>query len=129
MIWVDEYDLSCSMRYNSCHFVHPLLIYGYDDNKEIYNVWFFDINNGFRTVEITQKEIEIAMFDATIYYMSGSTEAIILSLVSIFQVSLVFPRLPFNINVFISHLRDYLYGMNNIFTERYSSIKPEFCKK
>ncbi|MBS5843458.1 MAG: hypothetical protein KIC77_08255 [Clostridiales bacterium] len=101
MIWVDEYDISCSMRYNSLHYVHPLLIYGYDDDKEIYNVWFFDINNGFRTVEIKQKEIEIAMFDAAIYYMSGSTEATISSLVSIFQVSPVFPKLPFNINVLL----------------------------
>lgn len=129
MIWVDEYDLSCSMRYNSRHFVHPLLIYGYDNDKEIYNVWFFDINRGFRTVEIPQKEIEIAMFDAGIYYMDGSTAATISSLVNIFHVSPVLPKLPFNINVFVRHLRDYLYGVNNIFTERYSSIKPEFGKK
>lgn len=129
MIWVDEYDLSCSMRYNSWHFVHPLLIYGYDNDKEIYNVWFFDINRGFRTVEIPQKEIEIAMFDAGIYYMDGSTAATISSLVNIFHVSPVLPKLPFNINVFVRHLRDYLYGVNNIFTERYSSIKPEFGKK
>ncbi len=129
MIWVDEYDLSCSIRYNNSHYVHPLLIYGYDDDKEIYNVWFFDINNGFRTVEIKQKEMEIAILDAAIYYMRGGTEVIISSLVNIFQVLTVLPKLPFNINVFISHLRDYLFGINNIFTERYSLIKPEFCKR
>ena len=127
MFWVDEYDLSCSIRYNKQHFVHPILIYGYDNEKEIYNAWFFDINSGYRAVEISYNDMDKAIHDVNEYYMhGGSPEAVALT-VNIFQVYTSFPKLPFDISVFLQSLKDYLYAQNNTMTKWYCLIRPEYC--
>ena len=129
MFWVDEYDLPCSMRHKKQHFVHPILIYGYDNDKKIYNAWFFDINSGYRTDVISYNDMDKAIYNVNEYYMyGGSPEAIALT-VNIYQVYTLFPKLPFNISIFLRHLKDYLYAQNDTMTKWYSLIRPEYCRQ
>lgn len=34
-IWVDEIAISPSIRYKRRHFVHPMMVYGYDEERQI----------------------------------------------------------------------------------------------
>lgn len=129
MLWVDEYDLPCSIRKGKSHFVHPILVYGYDDESEIYNAWFFDINGGYRTVEIAYRDMTIALYDVKEYYTHEGLFEAVSHTVYLLRVNKIFPRLPFDITIFLRQLKDYLYAQNNAMTKWYSLIRPEYCRR
>ena len=123
--WVDEYNLPCSIRYQKQHFVHPIIVYGYDDRKKIFNAWFFDIGRGYRTVEILQQDFINAVDDVKDHYQEGGTDESINQTIAIYGVYASFPALPFNLEVFLSQLKDYLYGQNNSLLQWYTLGRPE----
>lgn len=84
--WVDEYNLPCSIRYQKQHFVHPIIVYGYDDRKKIFNAWFFDIGRGYRTVEILQQDFINAVDDVKDHYQEGGSDESINQTIAIYGV-------------------------------------------
>ena len=73
-VWVDEFALPQSIRYNKNHFVHPLMVYGYDDTQRVVFGVFFDINKGQVLAEINYQDFfnETATLNKT--YQYGGTE-------------------------------------------------------
>ena len=125
-IWADEYNLSCSARFQKYHFVHPIIVYGYDNEKAVFNTWFFDILKGYRAVEINQEDFENAIENVHQHYLEGGRNDETLSkTVMVFKVSDTIPSLPFNLQVFISQLKDYLYSQNNDLLKWYTLSRPQ----
>lgn len=124
-IWVDEFDLPCSIRYKNSHFVHPIIVYGYDSNNKIYNAWFFDIEKGYRAVEILQRDFMKAVEDVKVNYLNGGTDASLCFTIGVFHIYNDVPKFPFNLQIFLSQLKDYLYGKNNYLLQRYNLKRAE----
>lgn len=56
-MWVDFFSIPISINYDQSHFVHPVIIYGYDLNKNTFNLLFLDLNRGLVTGEINEQDL------------------------------------------------------------------------
>ena len=109
-IWVDEYHIPGTARYGEYHFVHTILIYGYDDDKRIFYANHFNIDQGVIKLEIDYEILCQSFFDVKNYYMYGGGD------ITFTESILCFKYLPravysaFNLNAFAFQLRDYLFS-------------------
>lgn len=65
-ILVDEYYLSCKPAYKEWHFIHQSLIYGYDDDRECFQVLGFSRAGDYRKIEMSFNEVEEAFYNSSI---------------------------------------------------------------
>ena len=56
-LYVDEYYISCKEAYMSSHFHHQALIYGFDDERRIFNAIAFDKSGHFAKLEYPYDEV------------------------------------------------------------------------
>ena len=109
VLWVDEFYLSASSRrYNVSHFVHPLIVYDYNEETDQYNVIFFDITKGQVFINIDADELSVAMSSVSTYYEYGADFGAIKNSLSIYKPSSTFKG-EYHLNVFIKNLSHYLY--------------------
>ena len=111
-IWVDEYHIPGTARYQKEHFVHTILIYGYDDECEIFNALHFNPEHGVIDLNIAYCAMFCAFFDIKNHYRNGGgaitlTESIISCKYS--------PRAihsKYDIHSFMFALREYVFAQN-----------------
>lgn len=118
-VWVDEYELPCSIRYKSEHFVHPLIIYGASNDFSVFYAIFFNINKGNIFVEICYNDLINALNLVRDYYEYGGTiDAICTSIMdcSVIKTN----RGDFHLDVFIDQLNDYICSKCNSSMEWYT---------
>lgn len=122
-IWVDELYIPCSVRYNKCHFVHPLMIYGYDEDAQMLKAVFFNSAKGQQLVDIRYQDIVEATSSLDEFYQSGGTDgAIKEAAVSIFMPPYV--KGIFHIDVFTKQLSNYICCCTEDCTEWYTTSRP-----
>ena len=124
VLWVDEYYLSVSIRYNTHHFVHPLIVFGYNIEKEQYNTIFFDIMKGQVILGIDSNELFCAVFGVKKYYMHGSNIDALTTTLSVFMPKTEIKG-EFHLDVFIKNLSQYLCCENDHGTEWYDTQRKE----
>lgn len=56
-IYLDEYYISAKSSYNTSHFRHQSLIYGFDDEKKIFNAVAFDKTDHYAQLEYSYSEV------------------------------------------------------------------------
>lgn len=56
-LYVDEYYISCKGAYMNYHFHHQALIYGFDDDKRVFNAIAFDKSGHFAELEYQYDEV------------------------------------------------------------------------
>lgn len=56
-LYVDEYYISCKKAYMNYHFHHQALIYGFDDERRIFNAIAFDKSGHFAKLEYPYDEV------------------------------------------------------------------------
>lgn len=56
-LYVDEYYISCKKAYMNYHFHHQALIYGFDDDKRVFNAIAFDKSGHFAELEYKYNEV------------------------------------------------------------------------
>ena len=56
-LYVDEYYISCKKAYMNYHFHHQALIYGFDDDKRVFNAIAFDKSGHFAELEYRYDEV------------------------------------------------------------------------
>ena len=57
-LYVDEYYISCKSAYQNNHFHHQALIYGFDDDRRVFNAIAFDTSKHFAELEYGYDEVE-----------------------------------------------------------------------
>lgn len=105
-VWVDEFALPQSIRYNNNHFVHPLMVYGYDDTKRVLFCVFFDINKGQVLTEIAYQDFLNATSTLNKTYQYGGTEDAIKKTVLVCDLPEQIKGV-FHIDVFAQQLSNY----------------------
>lgn len=123
IVWVDEYEVSCSYRYKKQHFVHPHVIYGYDDDIRNFEILFFDIQRGQVFRDIPYSELERAVYNVGQYYLEGGTESALTDTLYVFAPTNLIKH-DFDLTIFSSQLRDYLCCNTNPLTEWYTLCRP-----
>ena len=63
-LYVDEYYISCKEAYMNYHFHHQALIYGFDDQRKIFNAIAFDKSGHFAELEYKYDEVITAYTEA-----------------------------------------------------------------
>ena len=121
-LWVDEMYIPCSVRYNRCHFVHPLMIYGYDDEKQIIKTVFFDILSGQILVDISYQDIILATLDLALFYNIGGSNHTLDETALVYELS---PHLKsnFHLEVFAQQLCNYICCETDPGWEWYTSCR------
>lgn len=119
--YIDRYHITTNDYYKQYHFVHPLMITGYDD-KEGFICIDFDPRHGPLKVIISYDEFDIAFADCEKYYDCGAYADILKEIAICIKLNNSFiasgnskrrqyAHYTFSINRFISELHDYLYGV------------------
>ncbi|REK77603.1 hypothetical protein [Paenibacillus paeoniae] len=63
--YVDEYYIPNSISNGVHHFSHDLMVFGYDRNRQIYNIAIFDKNRQFSFQEVTFENFSLAYYNDT----------------------------------------------------------------
>ncbi len=122
-VWVDEYFLPCSSRFGKYHFVHPLMIFGYDDERRKVNSIFFDIGKGQVVVDISFEHLREAVKGVKDFYHLGGSEVSINNTVS--SCGYIETRKnDFQLEIFVDQLCNYLYSTNDRYMEWYTLSRP-----
>ena len=84
---MDEIFIPSSIRYQQNNFVHPMLVYGYDEDKQVVKSVFFDILRGNVLVDMHYQSIVEATSCLDQYYLYGGTECAITATVASYCMS------------------------------------------
>ena len=122
-IWVDEISIPNSMRYQKEHFVHPLMIYGYDLEQHICKTVFFDIRKGQVLIDIDYQDLIKATALVNQFYHYGGTDEAINKTISSYKLSNCVKGC-FHLDVFLRQLSNYLCCKSEHCTEWYTLSRP-----
>lgn len=106
-IWVDEIYLPASDKYQANHFVHPLMVYGYDSEKEIIKAVFFNAYKGQILVDIHYQHIINATADLENYYLHGGSDVSLKATATSYCLS-PYIKSTFHLEVFSQQLKNYI---------------------
>lgn len=121
-IWVDEKHIPASNKYLSKHFVHPLMVYGYDKENEIVKAVLFNAYKGQILVNINYQDMINATTDLDKYYMLGGSDVALKTTASAYCLS-PYIKSEFHIDVFAQQLKNYICCTSEPGWEWYSSCR------
>lgn len=124
IINLDEYHIKEKMHYQTQHFVHPSLIYGYDSTKRTFSAIGFNASFLFEKITITYDEFVKAYEDSKLYYKEYAWWAE-WSAIQLIKPSDFEEEYPFEINRFIEALDAYLSSTGDSFKLYAMEVSPK----
>lgn len=128
IMFVDEYYLPNKWAYQTSHFVHSSLIYGYDSEKEQFLAIGFNQNMIFTKMVFDYTNFEEAYESAKIYY-KDSAPWCELSAIQLMRPNNFEEEYPFSNERFLRELKDYLFSIGDarrLYAFMYSDNRAEF---
>lgn len=122
IMFVDEYYLPRKSSYMSNHFMHQLMIYGYNNDTSIFKTIGFDEKKEFRNDDYTYEQIQQAYELGKNYYES-SPVWVLNETVEIIRLKDITNSYKFDMGLFLNELNTYLSGQGE-----YSKIRPNNLK-
>lgn len=123
ILWVDEIAIPFSIRYQRYHFIHPMMIYGYDEDQQIVKAIFFDLSKGSILADISYQDIVKATSCLDEFYLCGGTEDAIKATASSYCLS-QYTKGIFHLDVFARQLNNYICCQTDHLTEWYTLSRP-----
>lgn len=105
-IWVDEYEIPYSIRYKKHHFIHPIMVYGYNRIDRKIKAVFFDIMRGQSFVEINYSSIGDAVRNIGEYCCDGGDDTAYNSTIVSCKPSM-YMKGTFHLDYFVEQLKNY----------------------
>lgn len=124
--WVDEFHIPQSVRYHKYHFVHPLMVYGYDNTNRKIHCVFFNLDKGQMLIEICYQDFINAMTSLEQTYHCGGTEEAV-------KKTILACSLPeqikgsFHIEVFAQQLSNYICCTMDNYMKWYTTSRSGVC--
>ncbi|WP_114298932.1 hypothetical protein [Anaerobacterium chartisolvens] len=121
IVYIDEYYLPGKESYRQWHFLHSLMIYGYDNEKEILKTIAFNNNKDFTQTEYTYGQFVEAYEEGKLYYDSSPVWVTneTLEVIRLKEID----SYKFDIKSFLEELNGYLSNQGE-----YSKIRPNNLK-
>ena len=117
-LWLDKYEIPDTEEYHMYSFVHPVLVYGYDDQKEKFNIINFTWSKGSYIQEIPYESIKKAYalmrkyVDNYYHIIGGHT------VLTGYKLSATAGKQPFSLNRFLVELSNYIYSRGDNLAEQ-----------
>ena len=121
-IWVDEKFIPTSNKFHRNHYVHPLMVYGYDAEKEIIKTVFFNAYKGQTLLDINYQDMINATLELEKYYYLGGSDVTLKETASSYSLS-AYIKSIFHIDVFAQQLKNYFCCTTESGWEWYSSCR------
>ena len=124
--WVDQYFISGTSCYNMYHDIHPVLIYGYNEEKNVYYCLAFSLTGGVYELEVPREEYHTALKQMDQERINDD------DLFCLFKIK---PNLiaEFDLELFVNELNNYLNGQGSFRTTLLARTEihhmPEFYNK
>ena len=112
-MWVDFFSIPISLNYGQTHFVHPVIIYGYDLNKNTFNLLFLDLNRGLVTGEINEQDLFYAYISIKEFNQYGGNTTTFTNTIMSYNIGLYYLNIDtykFNMRNFLKELNSYLFS-------------------
>ena len=113
---MDKFNINGNVLYKKSHFVHPILIYGYDSEKENLLCLDIDFEKGYNITLVNFNDFLNSFFDIETYLGNGgNTDTLPKSIVS-YKLKEFENAYEFDLDNFLSELNNYLnssIGANN----------------
>lgn len=113
-VWVDKYYIPNNESYMKWHFVHGIMVYGYDDINKTISFVNFSFEKGIILQEISYDEFIQAFINGKKYYKYGGGIITLIETVASFKVKSIYPNNVFELDRYMSELCDYLNSTVNI---------------
>lgn len=116
-LWLNKYEIPETEEYHNYSFVHPVLVYGYDESHETFHIINFTWSKGSYVQEVPYESIKKAyalMRNNLEYYfhiMGGHT------VLTCYKLNPVAGKQTFSLNRFLVELSNYIYSRGDNITE------------
>lgn len=121
--WVDKHYVIGNDRYKTGHFIHPVMIYGYDDEEEAFYCVDLNFNSGVQTNTIRYDIVYSAIKDIVVdTETNGGNETTLDNAVIIHKLINTAYVKPFDLNIYLSELHDYLHSCINPYKFKESAL-------
>jgi hypothetical protein len=117
-VWIDSFSLGGWGGDTMSHDAHPMLIYGYNLNRNIYYCFRFDVLKGFFLCEYDMETINKAIEDARMY-IGEQLDDIHISFVKLKEFNADF---LFDSKRFLKELKDYTFSTGDRTAQLFRSI-------
>lgn len=111
-IWVDKYYVPNNESYMNWHYVHAVMVYGYDDVNETISVINFSFEKGVVLQEISYDDFVQAFISGEEYYKNGGGNTALEETITSFKIK-TNHNSAFELDRFMLELRDYLRSTVN----------------
>lgn len=111
---LDEYALPCKIDYKKNHFVHPSLIYGYDEKAHRIKAVGFDECRMFCKLDFTEEDVINAYEEGKKYYLEYAPWCA-WSAVQLIKPKTPHKPFPFSTSKFMKDLKAYMEGTSDAY--------------
>ncbi len=122
IVFLDEYYLPHKLSYMKEHFLHQLMIYGYNEETQIFNTIAFNEDGEFKKDDYTFEQINQAYELGKNYYQT-SPIWVLNETLEIIKLKETEDKYEFSLDLFLEELNTYLLGQGD-----YSKIRPNNLK-
>ena len=116
-LWLDKYEIPETAEYHTDSFVHPVLVYGYDDSNEIFNIINFTWSKGSYVQEVPYESIKSAYIlmrnniEHYFHMIGGHT------VLTAYKLNPTAGKQTFSLNRFLVELSNYIYSRGDNISE------------
>ena len=118
-LWLDKFEIPDTVEYHNYHFVHPVLVYGYDDVERVLYILNFTWSKGSYLQKVSYEYIKKAFLlmneqiENNFYMMGGDT--VLIS----YKVNQNIGKQQFNIKRYLKELSNYIFSRSDSIAENY----------
>ena len=112
--WIDNYYLGASVHYQKRHDIHPILIYGYDNERQIYYIKGFDVERSLFEAEAEYHHVHTALQKAREKNIRLNNEESVLIIKPQYFMKRFTWDYAYQYNRVLSELYDYITGRGKL---------------
>lgn len=118
-LWLDKFEIPDTVEYHNYHFVHPVLVYGYDDAERVLYILNFTWSKGSYLQKVSYEDIKKAFLlmneqiENNFHMMGGDT--VLIS----YKVNQNIGKQQFNIKCYLNELGNYIFSRSDSIAENY----------
>ena len=122
-IWLDKFYIPDILDYQLNHFVHPVMIFGYNNDNNKFSCVDFDSVKGIVRHEINYEDFIKAFYNGKEYYLNGGSEVMLRETIISYKIKNNYCRLQFCVNRFLVELKNYIFSKPSKIKIRYQYVK------
>lgn len=109
-LWTDKFYIPGAIEFHHHHFVHPIFVYGYNEESQHFLFVNFSMDKGIVTNEISCEDLKQAVCEVGTYYPNGGGSAALEGTMICIRERGDYDRSPFHLTAFREELQNYVFS-------------------